>query len=104
MGASSSWVTCCCRLHGRTRSTVPIRSVHRQALDPVVTELVVPASRSIAFGWLALVRGFGLLAAGAALGLAYDQSMTLAIWLILAVNAVALIALVAVLARLRVSS
>ena len=81
-----------------------VHGVMDSTVKAVVTELVVPASRSIAFGWLALVRGFGLLAAGAALGLAYDQSMTLAIWLILAVNAVALIALVSVLARLRVSS
>src|ERR1041384_3698552 len=39
MGASSSWVTCCCRLHGRTRSTVPTGSVHRQAFDGPITEL-----------------------------------------------------------------
>ena len=42
----------------------------------VVTELVAPAARSIAFGWLALVRGLGLLVAGVVLGLAYDQSIT----------------------------
>jgi len=36
----------------------------------VVTELVEPAGRSIAFGWLALVRGLGLLVSGVVLGLA----------------------------------
>ena len=81
-----------------------VHGVMDSTVKAVVTELVVPVARSTAFGWLALFRGFGLLASGAALGLALHQSMTLAIWLILAVNAVALIALVSVLARLRVSS
>ncbi|MEO6144328.1 MAG: MFS transporter [Dermatophilaceae bacterium] len=66
----------------------------------VVTELVAPAARSVAFGWLALVRGLGLLVAGAGLGLAYDQSISLVVVLILAVNALALTALGRVLARL----
>jgi len=66
----------------------------------VVTELVAPAARSIAFGWLALVRGLGLLVAGAALGLAYDHSITLVVWLVLGANAVALAALARVVSRL----
>jgi len=67
----------------------------------VVTDLVVPASRAIAFGWLALVRGFGLLAAGVSLGFVYDQSITVAVWLILGVNTAAMAFLAWVLVRLR---
>ena len=66
----------------------------------VVTELVAPAARSIAFGWLALARGLAVLVAGVALGEAYDQSTALVVWLVLGANAVALTALVSVLARL----
>ena len=66
----------------------------------VVTELVVPAARAVAFGWLAFVRGLGLLVAGAALGLAYDQSIALVIGLILGANTLALTALAWVMARL----
>jgi len=78
-----------------------VHGVMDSTVKAVVTELVVPASRSIAFGWLALVRGFGLLAAGASLGFAYDQSISVAIWLILIVNTAAMAVLVWVLARLR---
>jgi hypothetical protein len=51
---------------------------------------VAPSTRATAFGWLALVRGVGLLLAGAILGLAYEHSTALVIWLILTINAVAL--------------
>jgi len=78
-----------------------VHGVMDSTVKAVVTELVVPASRSIAFGWLALVRGLGLLAAGASLGFAYDQSITVAVWLILGVNAAAMAVLALVLARLR---
>jgi MFS family permease len=78
-----------------------VHGVMDSTVKAVVTELVVPASRSIAFGWLALVRGFGLLAAGVSLGFAYDQSITVAVWLILGVNAAAMAFLAWVLARLR---
>ena len=78
-----------------------VHGVMDSTVKAVVTGLVVPASRSIAFGWLALVRGFGLLAAGASLGFAYDQSISVAIWLILIVNTAAMAVLVWVLARLR---
>lgn len=78
-----------------------VNGVLDSTVKAVATELVAPSARSIAFGWLALVRGLGLLVAGAALGLAYDQSITLVVWLILAANAVALIALASVVARLR---
>ena len=55
-----------------------------------MTRLVPPDTRATAFGWLALVRGIGLLLAGAILGLAYERSTTLVITLIVAANAVAL--------------
>jgi MFS family permease len=65
----------------------------------VVTELVGPSARSVAFGWLAFARGLGLLVSGVVLGLAYDQSTSLVVGLILGVNAVALAVLAWVLAR-----
>ena len=77
-----------------------VNGVLDSTVKAVVTGLVAPAERSIAFGWLAFVRGLGLLAAGAVLGLAYDQSIALAVWLILGANAVALTALAWVVARL----
>ncbi|MHB8185980.1 MAG: MFS transporter [Dermatophilaceae bacterium] len=77
-----------------------VNGVLDSTVKAVVTELVAPAVRSIAFGWLALARGLGLLVAGVALGLAYDQSITLVVWLILGANAVGTAALAWVLARL----
>jgi MFS family permease len=77
-----------------------VNGVLDSTVKAVVTELVEPAGRSIAFGWLALARGLGLLLAGVVLGLAYDQSITLVIWLMLGTNAVALAALSRVLSRL----
>jgi MFS family permease len=65
----------------------------------VVTELVGPSARSVAFGWLAFARGLGLLLSGVVLGLAYDQSTSLVVGLILGINAVALAVLAWVLAR-----
>lgn len=53
-----------------------------------------------ALGWLALVRGVGLLVAGGLLGLTYDHSVTLVIYLILAANVIALAGLFFVLRRL----
>jgi len=78
-----------------------VNGVLDSTVKAVVTEFVEPTGRSIAFGWLALSRGLGLLLAGVVLGLAYDQSITAVVWLIVAINAVALIALAWVLARLR---
>jgi MFS family permease len=77
-----------------------VNGVLDSTVKAVVTELVAPGARAIAFGWLAFVRGLGLLVAGAALGLAYDESTTLVVWLILGVNTVALAALAWVVARL----
>jgi MFS family permease len=77
-----------------------VNGVLDSTVKAVVTELVEPAGRSVAFGWLALARGLGLLLAGVVLGLAYDRSITLVIWLMLGTNAVALAALTRVLGRL----
>jgi len=77
-----------------------VNGVLDSTVKAVVTELVEPAGRSVAFGWLALARGLGLLAAGVVLGLAYDQSITLVVWLMVGVNAVGLGALSWVLARI----
>ena len=80
-----------------------VNGVLDSTVKAVVTQLVEPAGRSIAFGWLALARGLGLLLAGVLLGLAYDQSIMLVVWLIVGTNAVALSALSWVLARYRPS-
>jgi MFS family permease len=77
-----------------------VNGVLDSTVKAVVTQLVAPAARSIAFGWLAFVRGLGLLVAGVALGLAYDHSITLVVWLILGANGVALASLAWVVARL----
>jgi len=67
-----------------------VNGVLDSTVKAVVTELVEPDSRAVAFGWLAFVRGIGLLLAGAVLGLGYDHSPALVVWLILGANAVAL--------------
>ena len=77
-----------------------VNGVLDSTVKAVVTELVEPAGRSITFGWLALARGLGLLLAGVVFGVAYDQSITMVVWLVLGINAAALIALAWVLARL----
>jgi MFS family permease len=77
-----------------------VNGVLDSTVKAVVTELVPPTGRSIAFGWLALARGLGLLLAGVVFGLAYDQSITLVVWLILGINTLALAVLGWVLARL----
>ena len=66
-----------------------VNGILDSTIKAVVTRLVPPSTRATAFGWLALVRGVGLLLAGAVLGLAYDQSISLVIGLILAANALA---------------
>ena len=67
-----------------------VNGILDSTIKAVVTRLVPPDTRATAFGWLALVRGIGLLLAGAILGLAYERSTTLVITLIVAANAVAL--------------
>lgn len=77
-----------------------VNGVLDSTVKAVVTELVPRRTRAVAFGWLALVRGVGLLVAGGALGVAYDQGIGYAVTLIVAANAVALVALVLVLRKL----
>ncbi len=74
-----------------------VNGILDSTIKAVVTRLVPPGTRASAFGWLALVRGVGLLVAGGMLGLAYDHSITLVIWFIVATNAVALTGLWSVL-------
>jgi len=78
-----------------------VNGVLDSTVKAVVTELVDPTSRAAAFGWLALVRGTGLLVAGAVLGLAYDHSIALVSWLIVGANVIALGILWSVLDRIR---
>jgi MFS family permease len=81
-----------------------VNGVLDSTVKAVVTELVDRDARPSAFGWLALVRGVGLLVAGAVLGVAYDHSVTLTITLIVAANAVALAGLWSVISRVRPAS
>jgi MFS family permease len=67
-----------------------VNGILDSTIKAVVTRLVPPGTRATAFGWLALVRGVGLLLAGGVLGLAYERSAALVIWLILGINAIAL--------------
>lgn len=77
-----------------------VNGVLDSTVKAVVTELVPRQNRAVAFGWLALVRGLGLLVAGGALGVAYDQGIGFVVALIVAANVVALAALIAVLRQL----
>ncbi len=74
-----------------------VNGVMDSTVKAVVTELVHPSARAVAFGWLALVRGAGLLVAGAVLGVLYDRGVTYAVLVVLAANTAALLGLVAVL-------
>jgi len=67
-----------------------VNGVLDSTVKAVVTELVHRDSRAVAFGWLALVRGLGLLLAGAVLGVSYDHSIPLTIIIIITANAAAL--------------
>lgn len=77
-----------------------VNGVLDSTVKAVVTELVPTQQRAVGFGWLALVRGVGLLAAGALLGAAYDAGRGWAIAVVLAANLVAFAGLAAVLRRL----
>lgn len=77
-----------------------VNGVLDSTIKAVVTQILSAGSRAAAFGWLALVRGIGLLVAGGILGLAYDHSITLVIWLIVAANVIALAGLWSVLRRI----
>jgi MFS family permease len=67
-----------------------VNGVLDSTVKAAVTELVPPASRALAFGWLSLMRGLGLLVAGGVLGFAYDHSVALAVMVVLIANALAL--------------
>ena len=67
-----------------------VNGVLDSTVKAVVAELVTGDARASAFGWLAFVRGVGLLVAGAVLGVAYDQSVSLAVTLIVVANVLAL--------------
>ncbi|MEP7036526.1 MAG: MFS transporter, partial [Actinomycetota bacterium] len=77
-----------------------VNGVLDSTVKAVVTELVPSQTRSIAFGWLAFVRGLGLLVGGVAMGIAYDRSVALVVVLILGSNLVALAALTRVMRHL----
>jgi len=77
-----------------------VNGVMDSTVKAVVVELVPSARRAVAFGWLALLRGTGLLVAGGALGIAYDASRSWTIGLILGANAVALVGLATLLRRI----
>lgn len=81
-----------------------VNGVLDSTVKAVVTELVERDARALAFGWLALVRGLGLLVAGAVLGVAYDHSVALTIWLIVAANVIALAGLWSVISAGRPTS
>jgi MFS family permease len=78
-----------------------VNGVLDSTVKAVVSTMLDAGSRAVGFGWLALVRGLGLLIAGAALGVAYDVGRPVLIALIVAANAVALAGLVTVLRRMR---
>ncbi|MEO6789879.1 MAG: MFS transporter, partial [Ornithinibacter sp.] len=70
-----------------------VNGVLDSTVKAVVTQLVGPEARAVAFGWLALSRGIGLLIAGGILGVAYDHDINLVIVLLVLANAVALLGL-----------
>jgi MFS family permease len=77
-----------------------VNGVLDSTVKAVVTELVPSRTRAIAFGWLAFVRGAGLLVAGGLLGAAYDQGIAYVVTLVVAANTAALIGLAVVLRKL----
>ncbi|MDP5228660.1 MULTISPECIES: MFS transporter [Arthrobacter] len=78
-----------------------VNGVLDSTVKAVVTELVPSTSRAVAFGWLAFVRGVGLLVAGGVLGAAYDAGVPVAVALAAAANVVAFAGLAVVLRRLK---
>jgi hypothetical protein len=65
----------------------------------VVTDLVPGSSRAIAFGWLAFVRGVGLLVSGGLLGVAYDAGTGWVVGVVVGANVLAVLGLARVLGR-----
>lgn len=77
-----------------------VNGVLDSTVKAVVAELIPSTQRAVAFGWLALVRGLGLLIAGGLLGVAYDADRAWVISLVVLINAVALGTLWLVLRRI----
>ena len=67
-----------------------VNGILDSTVKAAVTSLVPSTSRALAFGWLSLVRGLGLLVAGGLLGVAYDHSIFLTVVLIVGANVLAL--------------
>lgn len=67
-----------------------VNGILDSTVKAAVTALVPSASRALAFGWLSLVRGLGLLLAGGLLGVAYDHGITWTVALIVVANVLAL--------------
>jgi hypothetical protein len=78
-----------------------VNGILDSTVKAAVTALVSPVARALAFGWLSLMRGLGLLVAGGVLGFAYDRSTGLAMKIVLAANALALVGLARVLTARR---
>ncbi len=78
-----------------------VNGVLDSTVKSVITELVPANMRAIAFGWLALLRGVALLAAGGLLGAVYDISPGYTMALIVVANIAALAGLVPVLRRIQ---
>lgn len=70
-----------------------VNGILDSTVKAAVTALVEPSSRALAFGWLSLMRGLGLLLAGGILGAAYDHSVALAVGVIIVANLVAFVGL-----------
>jgi MFS family permease len=70
-----------------------VNGVLDSTVKAAVTAIVAPSARALAFGWLSLMRGLGLLVAGAVLGVSYDHGAALTVAIILSANLVALVGL-----------
>ena len=70
-----------------------VNGVLDSTVKAAVTAIVARSARALAFGWLSLMRGLGLLVAGAVLGLSYDHGVALTVAIILSANLVALVGL-----------
>jgi MFS family permease len=81
-----------------------VNGVLDSTVKAVVATMLEAGSRAVAFGWLAFVRGLGLLVAGAALGFAYEISQATVVVVIVVANAVALAGLAVVLRRMAPSA
>jgi MFS family permease len=67
-----------------------VNGVMDSTVKAAVTELVAPTARALAFGWLSLMRGLGLLVSGALLGAAFERGAGAATAVVLIANLAAL--------------